>query len=164
MLFVGQYETKLEKKSKILLPKSFIQVIEAQNYQGAYVFPSLNGNYLEVVGEAWIAYWARKMENEEDQNSKDHAMTSMIFDHITPVSLEKKGRIALPEHFLSLYGLNSPLMLAGRGYRFLVWNKEAFVQNKFKMQENFYHANMEKSDEASDSEEVFQIKPNKEKL
>lgn len=156
MLFVGQYEAKLEKKSKIFLPKSFTQVIAAQNYQGVYVFPSLNGSYLEVVGEAWIAYWARRMENEEDQNSKDHAMTSMIFDHITPAPLEKKGRITLPSHLASLYGLNSPLMLAGRGYRFLIWNKEAFVQNKFKMQENFYHSKSEKPDAP---DEILQIKP-----
>ncbi len=134
MLFAGQYEVRLERKKRILLPKMFFKSLEKQSYKGFFLFPSLNGRNIEACGEAWLAYWSRKMDEQGSVLNKNEVILSNILDHMVPCEADKSGRILLPSDLVERYNLQTPLMLAGRGFRFQIWNKDEFITYRKAMQ------------------------------
>ncbi|MFV0431837.1 MAG: hypothetical protein ACK5MJ_06660 [Alphaproteobacteria bacterium] len=138
MLFAGQYETKLERRGRVQLPKTFIHSLAKQHFKGVYVFPSLNGNYLEGCGDAWLAYWSRKMDDKGSLLGKGEVLTSNVMDMMAALEVDKSARITLPTELISYVYLNTPLMIVGRGFRFQIWNKEKFLEHRAAMRTEFH--------------------------
>ncbi len=134
MLFAGQYEVKLERKKRILLPKIFLKSLEKQSFKGIFLFPSLDGKNIEACGEAWLAYWSRKMDEQGSLLNKNEILLSNILDHMVPSEADKSGRINLPLEWIKKYEMQTPLMLTGRGFRFQIWRKEDFISYRANMQ------------------------------
>lgn len=137
MLFAGQYEVKLERKKRILLPKMFLKSLEKQVFKGFFLFPSLQGNHIEACGEAWLAYWSRKMDEQGSILNKNEVLISNVLDHIIACEVDKSGRIILPAHFTEAYDIHQTLMVTGRGFRFQIWKKDEFLSYRNHMQSCF---------------------------
>ncbi len=134
MLFAGQYEVKLERKKRILMPKIFLKSIEKQNFKGFFLFPSLQGSHIEACGEAWLAYWSRKMDEQGSILNKNEVLISNILDHVVACEVDKSGRIMLPSHFTENCELHQNFMITGRGFRFQIWKKDEFLAYRKHMQ------------------------------
>ncbi len=133
MLFAGQYEVKLERRNRISLPKNFIKSLEKQTFKGLFFFPSLNGKCIEACGEAWLAYWSRKMDEQGSVLNKNEVLISNILDSMSPCEVDKAGRITLPMELAEGYEVLSPLMITGRGFRFQIWKKDEFLAYREQM-------------------------------
>ncbi len=133
MLFAGQYEVKLERRKRISLPKFFIKSLEKQTFKGLFFFPSLNGKCIEACGEAWLAYWSRKMDEQGSILNKNEVLISNILDSMSPCEVDKAGRITLPMELAESYEVLSPLMITGRGFRFQIWKKDEFLAYREQM-------------------------------
>lgn len=159
MLFAGQYEAKIERRGKILLPKMFINALSKQHFKGVYVFPSLNGEYLEGCGEAWLAYWSRKMDEQDSLSGKKEILLSNVMDMMAPLEFDKSGRIMLPQELINQIGLNSPLMIVGRGFRFQIWNRDQFFAHRNHMRAQYHVINRLSEVEHEHDDPILELKP-----
>lgn len=128
MLFVGQYPLKIDRKGKVSLPQSFVQLLEKQSFQGLYIFRSSCGRYIEATSEAWMMHLSKNLENEGAFDGLDHPKIYSIYDQVVPIPLEKNGRITIPESFLTLLPNRNLVTIVGYGYRFGIWSASNYQQ------------------------------------
>lgn len=159
MLFAGQYEAKIERRGKILLPKMFINALSKQHFKGVYIFPSLNGEYLEGCGEAWLAYWSRKMDEQDSLSGKKEILLSNIMDMMAPLEFDKSGRIMLPQELINHADLTSPLMIVGRGFRFQIWKRDQFFAHRNHMRAQYHVMSRLDKVEHDEPDAVLELKP-----
>lgn len=163
MLFAGQYEAKIERRGKILLPKMFVNALSKQHFKGVYVFPSLSGEYLEGCGEAWLAYWSRKMDEQDSLSGKKEILLSNIMDMMAPLEFDKSGRIMLPQELINHADLTSPLMIVGRGFRFQIWKRDQFFAHRNHMRAQYHVLNrLNKVEHDAEQDAVLELKPQSE--
>ncbi len=124
--FRGSATNKIDAKGRISVPARFRAVIEADGLASVFCYCSLTHPVLDAGG--------RRLMDEVDQilarlapySDQREELSHALIGGSEELSLDREGRIALPEHFRHFAKLGEAATFVGLGARFQLWKPEAW--------------------------------------
>lgn len=132
-VFVSTYENKIDSKGRVSVPAPFRNTL-ARTDSGLFIFESLELPCLEASGSDYINTIISAM-SRMDALSEDVHILETLLTSTKEMKIDSDGRIMLPEDFIELADLSSPVIFAGVGRKFRIWNKQRFEEHNQKSRE-----------------------------
>lgn len=126
-MFIGEYSHNLDEKGRLAVPKKFRPDLS----KGAVVTKGLD-SCLFLYTEAEWQKLAEKLAGLPFAKSNSRAFSRSMLAGAMEVSLDKQGRIMLPEYLRSFAGLNKNIIVAGLYNRLELWDQEKWEEYKKK--------------------------------
>ena len=127
-MFIGTYYHKLEAKGRLSLPKAFRQsASDPHNIVNNdwVITPGLDGGlFLFVATDFQVEL--QKLAQLEFNQSDARNFIRLMTNQATPVSLDKTGRLLIPEHLLQLAHLAKDAVVVGSLSRLEIWDQTAY--------------------------------------
>jgi len=120
-MFIGEYSHNLDEKGRLAVPKKFRAVLS----KGAVVTRGLD-NCLFLYTKAEWAKLAQKLANLPFAQANTRAFARLMLAGAMDVSVDKQGRIILPEYLRSFAALKKETVVAGLYNRLEIWDKAAW--------------------------------------
>ncbi|MFA4831683.1 MAG: division/cell wall cluster transcriptional repressor MraZ [Patescibacteria group bacterium] len=118
-MFIGEYSHNIDDKGRIAIPKKF----RADLSKGAVVTRGLDSCLFLYTKAEWKKL-ADKLANLPFAQSNTRAFARLMLAGAMDVSLDKQGRIVLPEYLRTFAGLNKETILAGLYNRLEIWDQK----------------------------------------
>ncbi|OGH78451.1 MAG: cell division/cell wall cluster transcriptional repressor MraZ [Candidatus Magasanikbacteria bacterium RIFOXYC2_FULL_40_16] len=126
-MFIGEYSHNLDEKGRIAVPKKFRPDLS----KGAVVTRGFDSCLFLFTNEEWTKL-AEKLANFSFAQANSRAFSRLMLAGAMDVSLDKQGRIMLPEYLRNFAGLKKNVVLAGLYNRLELWNQEKWEEYKNK--------------------------------
>lgn len=126
-MFIGEYSHNLDEKGRLAVPKKF----RADLSKGAFVTKGLDNCLFLYTPEEWQKL-AEKLASLPFAKSNSRAFSRSMLAGAMDVSLDKQGRIMLPEYLRSFAGLNKNIIVAGLYNRLELWDQKKWEEYKKK--------------------------------
>ena len=126
-MFIGTYYHKLEAKGRLSLPKAFRQQTAAPHQVIAdwVLTPGLDGGLFLFVA-ADFQMELEKLARLEFNQSDARGFIRLMTNQAAPVSLDKTGRLLIPEHLLQLSQINKETVVVGSLSRLEIWDQTTY--------------------------------------
>ena len=124
-MFIGEYKHTLDEKGRIAIPSKF----RKQLAKGAVVTRGLDTSLFLFPKEEWDKL-AEKLASLPLGQSNSRAFARLMLAGAMDVSLDKQGRVVLPEYLREYAGMKKNLVLAGLFNRLEVWDEEKWEKYK----------------------------------
>ncbi len=131
IMFLSNYENKLDKKGRVSVPASFRSHLSALGYNGFIAYPSFNNPALEGCSQDRI----EKLSNVIDslnpfEEKRDYFATSVLSESVS-LQFDGEGRVLISEKLLKHADIKNNVLFVGLGKTFQIWDPKNF--NKFKI-------------------------------
>lgn len=120
-MFIGEYNHNLDDKGRLAVPKKFRIALS----KGAVVTRGFDNCLFLYTKDEWKKL-ANKLANLPLSQAKARAFSRLMLAGAMDVSLDKQGRIILPEYLRVFAGLNKEIVVAGLYNRLEFWNATAW--------------------------------------
>jgi MraZ protein len=118
-MFIGEYTHNIDDKGRLAIPKKF----RAQLQKGAVVTRGLD-NCLFLYTKAEWKSLAEKLASLPFAQANARAFARLMLAGAMDVSLDKQGRIILPEYLRTFAGLSKETTVAGLYNRLELWDQK----------------------------------------
>jgi len=118
-MFIGEYSHNLDEKGRLSVPKKFREVLQT----GAVVTRGLDNCLFVYSMEEWQKL-AEKLSALPFSQAKTRAFARLMLAGAMDVTLDKQGRIILPEYLRKYAGLNKNITVAGLYNRLELWDAD----------------------------------------
>jgi len=125
-LFLGSYVNKIDAKGRLATPARFRRVLDREKGGAIYCIPSTEEACLECGGADYIETLMASIALLEPFSKERRSLERTIMSRITEVSLDKEGRVVLPQGLRDHAKLNGEALFAGMGSSFQIWNPQDF--------------------------------------
>ncbi|MHA7870786.1 MAG: division/cell wall cluster transcriptional repressor MraZ [Hyphococcus sp.] len=125
-LFLGSYVNKIDAKGRLATPARFRRALDADSNAAIFCIPSTDEACLECGGADYIETLLASIAALDPFSPERRSLERTVTAKITEVSLDKEGRVVLPQHLRDHAGLNGEALFAGLGSSFQIWNPQAF--------------------------------------
>ncbi|MDP3941721.1 MAG: division/cell wall cluster transcriptional repressor MraZ [bacterium] len=129
-MILGQYEGKLDEKSRSSFPKRFRGVFGEK----LIITKGLDRNLIIVS----VANWESLLEGTEELsflNKDAREMQRFLLGNAAFVELDDKGRFLLPGYLREYAGLSDALIFAGMKRLVEVWDKTLWEKEQLRLSE-----------------------------
>ena len=126
-MFIGEYSHNLDEKGRLAVPKKFRPDLS----KGAVVTKGLDNCLFLFTQEEWQKFMG-KLSNITFAKSSSRAFSRLMLAGAMDVSLDKQGRIMLPEYLRVFAGLNKNIIIAGLYNRLELWDETKWAEYKKK--------------------------------
>ncbi len=127
-MFVSTTTNGIDAKGRLSVPADFRTVVRSEPFEGVYVWPSFDGDYLEGGGQALMDRYLAMVESMDPYDDARVAIERSIFGAAKPLSFDSTGRITLPKAFADHAGLNGKATFVGLGSRFEIWSPDGYAE------------------------------------
>jgi MraZ protein len=139
--FVSTFTNKLDAKGRVSIPAPFRAVLERDSYAdggasgGArgeaatfalYCYPSLDAPALDAGGERLAATIDGLLAGLPDYSDERDELSVALYGDVHLITLDRDGRIILPESLRTHAGLETQVTFVGLGQKFQIWSPERF--------------------------------------
>ncbi len=124
-MFIGEYKHTIDDKFRLAVPVKFRQALA----KGAVVTRGLDSSLFIFTQDEWKKL-ATKLAELPLGKANSRAFARLMLAGAMDVSLDKQGRIVLPEYLRKYAGLKKNVIVAGLYNRLEIWDTEAW--EKFK--------------------------------
>ncbi len=118
-MFIGEYHHSLDEKGRLAIPVKFRNEFK----QGAVVTRGLDNSLFLYTKKEW-GKLAEKLAALPISQSKSRAFARLMLAGAMDVSLDKQGRIVLPDYLRSYAKINKKAVIAGLYNRLEIWSEE----------------------------------------
>ena len=118
-MFIGEYSHNLDDKGRLAIPKKF----RTELSKGAVVTRGLD-NCLFLYTKAEWKKLATKLADLPFAQANTRAFARLMLAGAMDVSLDKQGRVVLPEYLRTFAGLKKETILAGLYNRLEIWDQK----------------------------------------
>ncbi len=118
-MFIGEYHHSLDEKGRLAIPVKFRNEFK----QGAVVTRGLDNSLFLYTKKEWKKL-AEKLAALPISQSKSRAFARLMLAGAMDVSLDKQGRIVLPDYLRSYAKINKKAVIAGLYNRLEIWSEE----------------------------------------
>ncbi len=118
-MFIGEYHHSLDEKGRLAIPVKFRNEFK----QGAVVTRGLDNSLFLYTKKEWKKL-AEKLAALPISQSKSRAFARLMLAGAMDVSLDKQGRIVLPDYLRSYAKINKRAVIAGLYNRLEIWSEE----------------------------------------
>lgn len=124
-MYFGPYQTVVDDKGRITVPKKFHDLMVREDHITWYVTRGYNGN-LSLFNRS---QWERLMARAEALDPLDPAANDyllLLYGCAIDARVDNQGRLAVPPQLRALAGLSRDVMLVGMRDHLELWNKDAW--------------------------------------
>lgn len=121
-MFIGEYSHNLDEKGRLAIPKKF----RADLSKGAVVTRGLDNCLFLYTKKEWQKL-AEKLSNLPFAQANTRAFARLMLAGAMDVSVDKQGRIVLPEYLRTFAGLKKETIVAGLYNRLEIWDQKEWA-------------------------------------
>jgi len=126
-MFYGEYEHKLDKKGRIIIPSKFREISKEQYIDKFYVTRGLDTCLFMFPEEEWRQQEA-KFKNLSFTKRESRKFNRLFFSGAVETIADKQGRILIPSYLKHYAGIKKEIMLIGVSSRIEIWSKEKWEE------------------------------------
>ncbi|HZJ02268.1 MAG TPA: hypothetical protein VFE20_01085 [Thermoleophilia bacterium] len=129
IFFTDRYEHSVDDKGRVTLPAQYRRYFPADSI--AYFVPAGHGEPCIRVFplESWTQYDQKYLEQLNEFEAKDVSrMIRNLYSGIKKVTVDKAGRVLLPDAAVKTLGLSGKVLMAGHRDHFEIWDPQAFEE------------------------------------
>jgi len=126
-MFIGEYSHNLDDKGRLAIPKKF----RADLSKGAVVTRGLDNCLFLYTREEWEKL-AEKLAGLPFAQANTRAFARLMLAGAMDATLDKQGRIVLPEYLRNFATLSKTVVVAGLYNRLELWDENAWQAYKEK--------------------------------
>ena len=126
-MFIGEYRHAIDEKGRLAIPIKFRESLT----NGAVVTRGLDGCLYLYTAEEWKKL-AEKLATLPMSQSNSRAFVRLMLAGAMDVSLDKQGRIVLPEYLRSYAGMRKDSVIAGLYNHLELWDEKSWEAYKAK--------------------------------
>lgn len=126
-MFIGEYSHNLDDKGRLAIPKKFRPDLS----KGAVVTKGLDNCLFLYTQEEWEKV-AQKLASLPFAQSNNRAFGRFMLSGAMDVSIDKQGRIVLPEYLRNFAELKKNIVVAGLYNRLELWDTDKWQEYKNK--------------------------------
>jgi len=133
-MLIGEYSHNLDDKGRLSIPKKFRPDLS----EGAVVTKGLDNCLFVYTKDEWKKFTEKLSALSFAQSfaqSNSRAFFRFMLAGAMDVSLDKQGRIILPDYLRKFAKLNKSVVIAGLYNRLELWDEKAWSQYKNKAEE-----------------------------
>lgn len=120
-MFIGEYSHNLDEKGRLAVPKKFRSELE----HGLVVTRGLDRCLFVYTLAEWKEI-ATKLSSLPFSQSNSRAFSRLMLAGAMDLSVDKQGRVSIPEYLRQFAGLNKEVVVAGLYNRLEIWDSEAW--------------------------------------
>ncbi|MFC1598342.1 division/cell wall cluster transcriptional repressor MraZ [Patescibacteria group bacterium] len=124
-MFIGEYQHNVDEKGRMAIPTKF----RADLSKGAVVTRGLDRCLFLYPTEEWEKL-AEKLMKLPISQAKSRAFARLMLAGAMDVSVDRQGRVVLPEYLRKYAGMKKKVVVAGLYDRLELWDEIAW--NKYK--------------------------------
>lgn len=129
-MFLSTTTNGIDAKGRLSVPADFRAIVRNGPFDGIYVWPSFDGDYLEGGGQSLMDRYLQMIEGMDPYDDARVALERAIFGSARPLSFDANGRITLPKPFAEHAGLSDKATFVGLGTRFEIWNPDVYAAHE----------------------------------
>ena len=134
--FVSTVTNKIDAKGRVSIPAPFRSVLERDGYGGGiYCYPSLDAPALDAGGERLAQKIDRLLDDLPDYSDERDQLSVALYGDVQILSIDRDGRIVLPERLRDHCGITSQVTFVGLGQKFQIWEPGRFNERRAKARE-----------------------------
>lgn len=146
-MFLGEYEHSMDDKGRLVLPRRFRDAIspgasDGNPTQGCVLTKGQEGCLYVFPMEQWQEEIAR-LRQLPRTNRQARKYTRSFFASAIDQTLDRQGRIQVPERLREYAGLGKDVVVVGALERIEIWSKEAWEAESADADE--YYSGIEES-------------------
>ena len=126
-MFYGEFEHKLDKKGRIIIPSTFREVSKENYVEKFFITRGLDKCLFMFPEEEWKQQEA-KFRNLSFTKSQARKFNRLFFSGAVEVAPDKQGRILVPSYLKHYAGIKKEIMLIGVSSRIEIWSKEGWAE------------------------------------
>jgi len=126
-MFYGEYEHKLDKKGRIIIPSKFREISKEQYIDKFYVTRGLDTCLFMFPEEEWRQQES-KFKNLSFTKRESRKFNRLFFSGAVETIADKQGRILIPSYLKHYAGIKKEIMLIGVSSRIEIWSKEKWEE------------------------------------
>jgi MraZ protein len=119
-MFLGQYQHNIDEKGRMTIPARYRDLLATE---GAYVTRGFDQNLMVLT----VSYFEQVSKRVNSMSMTDHRarlLKRLIFSNAVLVTLDKAGRILIPQFLREAIHLNNEAVVVGAGGYFEIWSPE----------------------------------------
>jgi MraZ protein len=133
---IGEYECRLDDKSRILLPAALKKQVNEEAHDKFVINRGFEGCLVLYPQNIWDETTAKM--NKLNLFIKDHRQFVRAFNNgATPLALDSQNRLLLPKHLLDYASIDKEIILFAYSDRIEVWNKKTYLELVSREPEDF---------------------------
>jgi MraZ protein len=125
--FIGDYECKLDPKSRVILPMAFKKQMPASSQDHFVVRKDIFERCLVLYS---IEDWNRQLEKIRGRinpyNREHNTFLRNFFKGTAELSLDSNNRLLIPKRLLEMAGISKDVVLAGQDGRIEIWAADIY--------------------------------------
>lgn len=118
-MFIGEYTHNLDEKGRLAVPKKFRDQLE----RGAVVTRGLDDCLFLYTKDEWEKL-AQKLASLPFSQANTRAFARLMLAGAMDVSLDKQGRVILPDYLRTYATIEKSVVVAGLYNRLEIWNEK----------------------------------------
>ena len=125
-MFAGRYEYAIDDKSRVSIPSKFRETLST-NYDMRLMLTNLDGCIVGYPYQEWL--------NIQDRTSKygsikkeARAFLRYFYSGITECSIDKLGRILIPQSLKTAANIKKNVVIVGMGPKIEIWAQEQWEE------------------------------------
>ncbi|MFA5127271.1 MAG: division/cell wall cluster transcriptional repressor MraZ [Patescibacteria group bacterium] len=122
-MFIGEYKYNLDDKNRLAIPSKFRQ----QFAGGAVITKGLDNCLFIYTAKEWQKL-VEKLANLPISQAKSRAFSRLMLAGAMDASLDRQGRIILPDYLKDFASLNKQVVVAGLYNRLEVWDDKLWTK------------------------------------
>ena len=124
-MFIGEYNHSIDEKNRLAIPAKFRAILA----KGAVVTKGLDNCLFLYTSKDWQEL-AEKLAKLPISQSNTRAFARLMLAGAMDVSLDKQGRVILPDYLKQFASLKKKVIITGLMNRLEIWDEAAW--NKYK--------------------------------
>ena len=130
-MFIGEYKHNLDDKGRLAVPQKF----RAKLSEGAVITRGLDNCLFLYTKEEWEKL-ASQLAALPISQANTRAFARLMLAGAMDVSLDKQGRVILPDYLRKYAGVSKKVVVAGLYNRLELWDEEQWEAYKTKTEDN----------------------------
>jgi MraZ protein len=124
--FSSTYTNKVDQKGRVSIPAPFRKVLASDE---VVLFQSLIYDAVEGSAVEWLDELNQRIQRLP-QLSRERAKLEMQLADSQSVSIDKEGRIVLPESFMAYAGIAETAVFVGSSDKFRIWEPKKYAEHR----------------------------------
>ena len=123
-MFMGRYNHTIDPKGRLSIPSKYREILGDE----FVVSKGMDGCLFVYANDAWKAF-EEKLASLPLINREARQFARFFLSGAQYVTVDKQGRILMPQDLREFAGLEKDVVLAGAGGRIEIWSLEKWTEN-----------------------------------
>jgi MraZ protein len=132
-MFRGRFDHTIDDKGRVSLPVKFREIL--RKFNDTIVITTFDGCLYVYPHDEWIKF-EEKIYDLPSGSRQMRDFQRGLLAHATECTVDKQGRILVPNSLRPIANLIKDVVIAGRIKHFEIWDRERFTQTIEQAQNN----------------------------